>query len=131
MKKLCFLLILCVLFGCTACSSEESAKDRNVSGGKSTHHYYMLGTVLEIDEETEQITVRPHGEDEDADFKYKKILHYLDAEKVTLESEKESSRLSGLQVDDVVYFSFFADKEEETPIPVDHIELLDNEEISK
>lgn len=50
MKKLCFLLILCVLFGCTACSSEEQAKDRNVSGGKSTHHYYMIGTVLEIED---------------------------------------------------------------------------------
>ncbi|MDO4275210.1 MAG: hypothetical protein Q4D16_16190 [Eubacteriales bacterium] len=53
MKKLCFLFILCVLSGCTACSSEESAKDRNVSGEKSTHHYYMIGTVLEIDEEAE------------------------------------------------------------------------------
>ena len=85
--------------------------------------------MLLIEEEKGQITVRPHGESEDADFKHKKILHYLDAEKVTLEPERESFSLSSLQVDDVVYFSFFADKEEETPIPVDQIELLDNEEI--
>ncbi|MDO4275211.1 MAG: hypothetical protein Q4D16_16195 [Eubacteriales bacterium] len=39
-------------------------------------------------------------------------MHYLDAENVALESEKENFRLSGLQVDDVVYFSFLADKEE-------------------
>lgn len=131
MEKLRLLLILCVFLRCTACSSEGSAQDGNVSGGKSTHHYYMIGTVLEIEEEKGQITVRPHGESEDADFKYKKILHYLDAEKVTLEPERESFSLSSLQVDDVVYFSFFADNEEEIPIPVDQIELLDSEQILK
>lgn len=140
MRKKClgliFLAVLC-LTGCeknisdetdVAANEENTASETDtkgeskLSGGEGTYHYYMIGTVLSIEDET-KIKIRPHTIDEDEDFEYKDILHYINSDEVIIESSGNAS-FSQLQVGNVIHYACFASIIESNPIPVDFVEII-------
>jgi len=140
MRKKClgliFLVTLC-LAGCEKNTSDETRITANeedtaneadtkgeiiISGGEGTYHYYMIGTVLSIEDET-KIKIRPHTIDEDIDFEYKNILHYINSEEVILVCSGNIS-FSQLQVGEVIFYACFASEFESNPIPVDFVEII-------
>lgn len=114
---------------------QKRKSEEIVLGGPYTYHYYMIGTVISVEEEN-QIVVRPHGRTENMDFEYKKILHYLNEDEVVLEYNKATEShfnaydgdITKLQEGDVIYFRCFAGDFDKRPMPVDSVELLNESE---
>ena len=59
-------------------------RDANTSGGFGTIQYTTLGTIQEMDLANGIVTVRIHGEDEDYNYEYKRVLHYLEDEQLEM-----------------------------------------------
>ena len=59
-------------------------RDANTSGDFGTIQYTTLGTIQEMDLANGIVTVRIHGEDEDYNYEYKRVLHYLEDEQLDL-----------------------------------------------
>lgn len=113
------LLLACI---CTVSIYNNSKTEDLYDGGEWTYLYYMIGTVLSIEDET-KIKIRPHTIDEDKDFEYKDILYYINSDEVILEYSRDKTFFQ-LQVGDVIFYTCFAGEIEYRPIPVDSVEII-------
>lgn len=102
------------------------------TGGMSTYHYFMIGTVITVDSDNNTILIEPHDKSQDLDFKYKSILYNLTDENIILKYSKRvvlnfngyDGDLNKLQKGDNIFFSCFANDINKRPMPVNSIELL-------
>ena len=99
------LIIVLFLFG-----------DAYTSGGLGTVQYTTLGTVRKMDLENGIVTVRLHGEDEDYNYEYKSVLHYLEDEQLDLKFNHPDIDCAGFEEGDVLAFQYFATDEDERPL---------------
>ena len=102
-------------------------RDANTSGGFGTIQYTTLGTIQEMDLANGIVTVRIHGEDEDYNYEYKRVLHYLEDEQVDLEFNHPDTDCAGFEEGDVLAFDYFVADEEKRPLPVWSAEVLGKE----
>ena len=73
------------------------------------------------------VTVRIHGEDEDYNYEYKSVLHYLEDEQLDLEFDLPDTECAGFEEGDVLAFHYFATDEDERPLPAWSAEVLGKE----
>ena len=73
------------------------------------------------------VTVRIHGEDEDYNYEYKRVLHYLEDEQLDLEFDLPDTECAGFEEGDVLAFHYFATDEDERPLPAWSAEVLGKE----
>lgn len=102
-------------------------RDANTSGGFGTIQYTTLGTIQEMDLANGIVTVRIHGEDEDYNYEYKRVLHYLEDEQLDLEFDLPDTECAGFEEGDVLAFHYFATDEDERPLPAWSAEVLGKE----
>ena len=102
-------------------------RDANTSGGFGTIQYTTLGTIREMDLANGIVTVRIHGEDEDYNYEYKSVLHYLEDEQLDLEFDLPDTECAGFEEGDVLAFHYFATDEDERPLPAWSAEVLGKE----
>ena len=102
-------------------------RDANTSGDFGTIQYTTLGTIQEMDLANGIVTVRIHGEDEDYNYEYKRVLHYLEDEQLDLEFDLPDTECAGFEEGDVLAFHYFATDEDERPLPAWSAEVLGKE----
>ena len=102
-------------------------RDANTSGDFGTIQYTTLGTIQEMDLANGIVTVRIHGEDEDYNYEYKSVLHYLEDEQLDLEFDLPDTECAGFEEGDVLAFHYFATDEDERPLPAWSAEVLGKE----
>lgn len=117
-----FVVLIIVLF-----LFSIKQRDRDTSGGFGTIQYTTLGTIQEMDLEKGIVTVRVHGEDEDYNYEYKSVLHYLEDEQLDLEFNLPDTECAGFEEGDVLAFHYFATDEDERPLPAWSAEVLGKE----
>ena len=102
-------------------------RDANTSGDFGTIQYTTLGTIQEMDLANGIVTVRIHGEDEDYNYEYKRVLHYLEDEQLDLEFDLPDTECAGFEEGDVLAFQYFATDEDERPLPAWSARVLGKE----
>ncbi len=102
-------------------------RDTDTDGGWGTVQYTTLGTIQEMNLENGIVTVRIHGEDEDYNYEYKSVLHYLEDEQLSLEFNHPDTDCAGFEEGDVLAFHYFATDEEKRPLPTWSAEVLGKE----
>lgn len=111
------LIAMFIIGGCNSASVSKEVEENAIQGGMSTVQYSTLGTVLEVKED-DSVVIRVHGEEEDNNYRYKKVLNYLDDEQLEFYWTNSDGDLQNLNIGDVIAIRYFADEENERPLPV-------------
>lgn len=117
-----FVVLIIVLF-----LFSIKQRDADTNGGFGTIQYTTPGTIQEMDLENGIVTVRVHGEEEDYNYEYKSVLHYLEDEQLDLEFDLPDTECAGFEEGDVLAFHYFATDEDERPLPAWSAEVLGKE----
>lgn len=97
-----------------------------VNGGMDDVLFFTIGTVQEIGEDG-SLKVRPHGKEEDYNYEYKSILHYIQDTQFELIYSSNARIPENLETGDVVVIYYFTPNEDERPLKIDSLEILGKE----
>lgn len=95
-------------------------------GGMSDALFSTIGTVQEIGEDG-SLKVRPHGKEEDYNYEYKSILHYIQDTQLELVYSSNARIPENLENGDVVVIYYFAPDADERPLQISSLEILGKE----
>lgn len=95
-------------------------------GGMSDACFSTIGTVQKIGEDG-SMKVRPHGKEEDYNYEYKSILHYIQDKQLELVYSSSARIPENLETGDVVVIYYFTPNEDERPLKIDSLEILGKE----